>query len=165
MSSTVIRWAWYELLKPDAADPVLYVFDVVRWPGIGTPVHGDLVAVSQLPNGQRLQHRATRLQRQSAYLLGANPKALFGPDLAHLLRAVIPLSIGSGDSDFDDRPTGEMFPRPTEDPCYAALLTLPMERPSASVPFGHSLHLPCYVSTGDIPESEIAEFVSHMRIA
>ena len=166
-SSVRIRWAWYQNVESTfikCYEPVLYVFDALRWSGFGKPAHGDLVAVSDLYDGQRLLHRATRLEKQSAYLLYASPDAFFGPDLGYLARTTIRL-IG----DFREhlslfRSIRDVFPLPTNDPCYAVLLALPMNGSGDSREDTLPLEVPCYVSGHPPPADEVDEFISRLHI-
>jgi hypothetical protein len=165
--SVAVYWSWYEPIGfpfREGYEPVVYVFDALRWPGLGRPSHGDLVAVSDLSDGQRLLHRATRLERQSACLLYASPDAFFGPDLGAHIRARICLT-----SDFQERDSmfriGDLFPAPSNDPCYSVLLALPLNRLNRDGGETSSLEVPCYVSSYPPANDEADEFVSrfHMR--
>jgi hypothetical protein len=165
--SVTVRWSWYQPVEfpfKESYEPVDYVFDVLRWPGLGQPSHGDLVAVSDLSDGQRLLHRASRLERQSACLLYASPDAFFGPDLAPQTRARICLT-----RDFRELVSmfriGDLFPAPSDDPCYSALLAVPLNTSNRDRTETPSLEIPCYVSSHPPPDDEADEFVSrlHMR--
>ena len=164
--SVTIYWSWYEPIElpfGEEYEPVVYVLDVLRWPGLGQPSHGDLVAVSDLRDGQRLLHRATRLEKQSACLLYASPDAFFGPDLAPQTRARICLN-----RDFRERDSmfriKDLFPAPSDDPCYSVLLALPLDKSNQNGTETSSLEIPCYISSHPPPNDEADEFVSRFHI-
>lgn len=158
-----IHWSWYEPVEfplSEIHEPIIYVFDVLRWPGIGQPCHGDLVSVSDLSDGQRLFHRATRLESQSACLIYAAPHAFFGPDLGHQIRAGICLT-----HDFQEQVSmfrlRDLFPPPSDDPCYSVLLALPLNSSSSGT---SPLDIPCYISSHPPTDDEADEFISRLHM-
>jgi FRG domain len=148
-----IPFAYYEpLTLPFRGEfsPVIYVFDALTWTGFGRPAHSDLVAVKSLPVGQQLLYRATRLDRQSACLLYADPEAFFGPDLAFALRAIVILA---EEFEWGDAPiwtTTDLFPFPSKDPCYASLWAIPLEPNVSMHEFNHPLNILWYVSGPEV---------------
>jgi hypothetical protein len=163
--SLTINWSWYEPIEfpfTESHEPIIYVFDVLRWPGIGQPCHGDLVAVSDLRDGQRLFHRATRLESQSACLVYASPHAFFGPDLGRQIRARICLT-----HDFQEQVSmfrlRDLFPAPSNDPCYSVLLALPLNPSSRDRGETSALEIPCYVSSHPPRNDEADEFVCRLH--
>ena len=170
-----IELAWYESIsgsKDGAFDPVIYVIDVFRWPGFESPAHADLVAISELPAGQRVLNRATRLEKQAAYLLYASPEAISGPDLVWAPRAAISFSpqfvLGDRASAWQ---ISDLFPPPRLDPCYASLMTFPLAIQNPGH-YGHPLNIPCFISSDEAKrtagnrvvsaDSEIHDFVSRL---
>lgn len=177
-TDVVLQSCWHESIQSvedDQVKPVIYVFDAFRWPGFGTPGHADLVAVRSLPVGQRLLHRATRLEAQAAYLLYAAPHSVFGADLVGSLRAIITLTTTFRvEGTLASWKTRDLFPPPAMDPCYASLLNVPLILDSTAKQYMHRLKIPCYVSSPDATEIssesrsgdglEIDDFVSRLHV-
>ena len=167
ISNVIFNWAWYEkaaLPRSSGPGPVVYVFDALTWPGFGEPAHGDLVAVRNLPQGRRLLHRATRLERQDAFLLYAAPDSVFGPDLGHLPRAAFTLA-----KDFlvPERlramTTQDVFPPPGQDNCYSVLLASGLTVKEQDDVYSHALALNCYISGFPPTRSQFEDFMVRFR--
>jgi hypothetical protein len=161
--------AWYESLTtptPLEFSPVVYVFDAYQWPGFGNPSHCELVAIMRHSIGQRLLYRARRLEKQAAFLLFADPYAFDGPDLGAELKAIVSLS-----DDFDslsadsEMKTRDLFPGPSQDPCYAALLSVPILPGASILRYPHPLEIPYYISFPLASDASINEYAQSTTTA
>ncbi len=149
--------AWYE--RVDNSDPVIYVFDVAAWKGEGALRGSQLIDLLSLKDGQKLVETATRLAVQSASLLYAGPTPI--QDLHKLIRARIYLAkdFGKDTSPLSAVSTLDLFPPPSKDPCYKAIVELdfslaanaPTDITFDEVHFEHPLAIPYYFAFSSPP--------------
>jgi len=83
-----------------------------------------------------------------ASLLYASPAAIDGPDLGSIARARIVLSKRFDPEGSAALSMSGLSPAPGEDPCYTALLGIPLVSNAEKDRYHHPLMIPCYVSPG-----------------
>jgi hypothetical protein len=131
------RFSWYE--RADNGTGYIYVFDAR--PFGSSLAHGDVVGLS-------LFDPDTRPSVQQASLLYGDATSPFKRDLANEVRVAfsfnVPLS-GLPET-VQRRTTADMFPRPTRDPVYSYLLSLPFyaKDPTADTHLERMINLPLY---------------------
>jgi hypothetical protein len=121
--------AWFtDADEPDdKRKPIIYAFDVEPWNGDAVANHGQLVDLLVLDAGRQLATKAPRIRAQSAALIYSDPGNPLGPNLHSYLVARVTLT---EPFDFECAPVTqkhihEIFPAPTGDPLYKALLEIP----------------------------------------
>jgi hypothetical protein len=106
--------------------PIIYVFDVEPWDGVGGPSHGQLVDLLALAPSRQLADKAARIRLQSAALIYSRPGR---PEGANLHDAVSLRMICGPDFDPSQaaarRWVQDIYPPPADDPLYKALVEFP----------------------------------------
>jgi FRG domain len=153
-------FAWYT--DPSLTDvgiaPVLYVFDAPCWNGEGSPAHGELVELTTLNTAGKLPQEARRLHQQIASLLYADIKRPEGPNLGAEVVAMARLGPNFQKSTVPSYgwSVTELFPPPSSDPFYKALLEVPAQIQFDPTRLEHPLTVPCYLAVApELPTDEV----------
>lgn len=153
--------------------PVIYAFDAEPWDGKGAPRHGQLVDLLALEPTRRLAERAARLKAQTAALLYADPRSEQGANLAPNVSFRIALDASFDIAEIADlKWVEDIYPNPTTDPLYKALVEYPsqmqLEPPRLqqplTIPFQLTRPLPMEDSPNVIDLGGKGDYVSPKRL-